>query len=492
MSVSPGTSGQVLVSNGASADPTFQNLPTIAVASGGTGATTLTNHGVVIGQGTSAVHVTTAGTAGQVLTSGGASADPTFQAIPIPNIDVAHGGTGVATLTNHGVVIGQGTSAVHITGTGTAGQVLTSNGASADPTFQSGTATYPPLPVPDLQTFLQAHADAGTFADWIWGDVLNLSAPVVVTVLDNRNNIGVDFHGAFLQRNFIDTATDVLTYSMPATATVAAQIQGLQIRNLTIYGVNSSSALAANNCLTISCPSHNNGVFGVHVDNVSTIGCARSGIQFYGAVFEADLYAPYCRGCVFSGMEFRNPPQGTGGVISSINIWGGDSRVNGSFSNTGGQGYGIAMTADVAFQEASGIHIQMTNFIGNCSAGLYAPAGVATIFGSHFENNCSSNAGETNGAIWTPGGGGANIAICDAAHSSGNGQTYLLVAVGGGTNTFFNIAQSFSFNEDTDTAELVANNSGTGTMLVDAEYTSADFAGPGWTLRINTTTSTTL
>jgi hypothetical protein len=52
------------------------------------------------------------------------------------------GGGGAGTVTNasaltaHGVVIGAGSSAVVITGTGTAGQALISNGASADPTFQ--------------------------------------------------------------------------------------------------------------------------------------------------------------------------------------------------------------------------------------------------------------------------------------------------------------------------------------------------------------------
>lgn len=51
-----------------------------SVFEGGTGRNTLTNHGVVIGAGTGAVNVTTAGTSGQVLTSNGASADPTFQA----------------------------------------------------------------------------------------------------------------------------------------------------------------------------------------------------------------------------------------------------------------------------------------------------------------------------------------------------------------------------------------------------------------------------
>jgi len=50
----------------------------IAVGSGGTGAATLTAHGVLLGEGTSAVAATGAGTAGQILKSGGASADPAF------------------------------------------------------------------------------------------------------------------------------------------------------------------------------------------------------------------------------------------------------------------------------------------------------------------------------------------------------------------------------------------------------------------------------
>lgn len=52
----------------------------VSVANGGTGATTLGDAGVLIGNGTGAVQVTSAGTAGQVLTSNGAGVDPTFQA----------------------------------------------------------------------------------------------------------------------------------------------------------------------------------------------------------------------------------------------------------------------------------------------------------------------------------------------------------------------------------------------------------------------------
>jgi hypothetical protein len=61
------------------------NGTTIAVANGGTGAVTLTNHGVLIGQTTSAIVATAAGTAGQVLQSGGAAADPLYSTATYPS-----------------------------------------------------------------------------------------------------------------------------------------------------------------------------------------------------------------------------------------------------------------------------------------------------------------------------------------------------------------------------------------------------------------------
>ena len=55
----------------------------VTVPEGGTGQTSLALHGVPIGQGTSGVLVASPGAAGQVLMSNGASADPSFQVISI-------------------------------------------------------------------------------------------------------------------------------------------------------------------------------------------------------------------------------------------------------------------------------------------------------------------------------------------------------------------------------------------------------------------------
>lgn len=108
--------------------------------SGNTVTTTLTgltNHNVLIGAGTPTItNVAPSATAGIPLVSNGASADPSFTTAV-----VAGGGTGRTTLTNHGVLVGAGTSAITQLATGSAGQVLQSGGASADPSYS--TATYP-------------------------------------------------------------------------------------------------------------------------------------------------------------------------------------------------------------------------------------------------------------------------------------------------------------------------------------------------------------
>jgi hypothetical protein len=70
---------QISGSNVSFTGGSISGIADLAVADGGTGASTFTDGGVLVGNGTGAVQVTTAGTSGQVLTSNGAGVDPTFQ-----------------------------------------------------------------------------------------------------------------------------------------------------------------------------------------------------------------------------------------------------------------------------------------------------------------------------------------------------------------------------------------------------------------------------
>lgn len=103
------------------------------------------------------------GTSGQVWTSNGSGNTPTFQTPSISGtVTVPQGGTGITTTTAYGVLAGGTTATGNFqnVGTGTSGYVLTSNGASALPTYQvlagvSGTA-------PTVQRFLSSSGNYTT------------------------------------------------------------------------------------------------------------------------------------------------------------------------------------------------------------------------------------------------------------------------------------------------------------------------------------------
>lgn len=170
-----GTTSTVLHGNAAGA-PTFSAVSltadvtgTLVVANGGTGIATATAYGVVCA-GTTATGawqvLASLGTSGQVLTSGGAGALPTWTTIggtgTVTSIDVsggttglttsggpittngtitlagtlivANGGTGRTSLTNHGVLVGAGTSAITQLAAAGAGTIL-GGVAASDPAF---------------------------------------------------------------------------------------------------------------------------------------------------------------------------------------------------------------------------------------------------------------------------------------------------------------------------------------------------------------------
>src|SRR5579863_9336629 len=84
------------------------NLGTpVSIANGGTASTTLTAHAVLLGEGTSALSSATIGSAGRVLTDNGAGADPTFQvpAVPKPTIATKTSGPYSVQITDCGTTL---------------------------------------------------------------------------------------------------------------------------------------------------------------------------------------------------------------------------------------------------------------------------------------------------------------------------------------------------------------------------------------------------
>jgi hypothetical protein len=179
-----GTTNQVIVSNGAgsimlslpqnihtAATPTFAGLTDTGLAANTfiySGTSSLltataapTNGQLLVGStGAAPVAATLTGTTSQVIVTNGAgtitlstpqsiatSSSPTFAALTLTAaLTVANGGTGLQSTTAYAVICGGTTSTnplQSIASVGSSGQVLTSNGAGALPTFQnvSGTGT---------------------------------------------------------------------------------------------------------------------------------------------------------------------------------------------------------------------------------------------------------------------------------------------------------------------------------------------------------------
>lgn len=129
----------ITITAGATATCVINSLTTpLSVVNGGTGrATSTTAYGTICAgtTATGALQTVSPGTSGKPLVSAGAAALPAYGTLGVDG-----GGTGLATATAYAVLCGgtTGTGAFQsIASVGTSGQVLTSNGAGALPTFQS-------------------------------------------------------------------------------------------------------------------------------------------------------------------------------------------------------------------------------------------------------------------------------------------------------------------------------------------------------------------
>jgi hypothetical protein len=121
---------------------------TLPVTNGGTGAATLSANAVLLGNGTSSLQTVAPGSSGNVLASNGTTW------VSLATVAVPNGGTGASSLTANALLVGNGTSAVQTISPGSAGAILASNGTAwsativTAPTVQiltssSGTYTKP-------------------------------------------------------------------------------------------------------------------------------------------------------------------------------------------------------------------------------------------------------------------------------------------------------------------------------------------------------------
>lgn len=222
------------------------------VPQGGTGNATLTDHGMLVGSGTTAVTPLTVGTDGQVML-GATGADPSFGTVTSTSlsftpgagslviditapVSVANGGTGATTLTDHGVLVGSGTAAISPLAVGTDGQVLLGS-TGADPVFATITSTS-----------LSFTPGAGTL-------VIDITAPVSIanggtnaTSMTDTDGV-VYFDGTRLVTTAVGTAGYILTSNGAGVApTFNAVGVAITWQEITAATVN----LAVNNGYTLN------------------------------------------------------------------------------------------------------------------------------------------------------------------------------------------------------------------------------------------------
>ena len=163
---------------------------TLSVGSGGTGAGTFTQYGVVCGNGTSALGVTGTGTTKQYLKSGNGAANPSFQTIQFSDVNgtinltgatqiagtlqVGSGGTGQTSFTTNCVLIGNGSGAIQVTLPPSSNSVLVS-ATGGTPQFSStptvGSLTLSTTPSKGTQQTLSlyvSYTHTGNSTDGYW------------------------------------------------------------------------------------------------------------------------------------------------------------------------------------------------------------------------------------------------------------------------------------------------------------------------------------
>ena len=117
---------------------TITGITDIVVADGGTGASSFTDGGILLGSDTGALTAMAVLADGSIVVGDGTT-DPVALAVfdsSTGDVIVAAGGTGLSALTAHKLIVGNGTTAVNLIDLGTNGQMLLGQ-TGADPSFQT-------------------------------------------------------------------------------------------------------------------------------------------------------------------------------------------------------------------------------------------------------------------------------------------------------------------------------------------------------------------
>jgi len=227
--------GTNIATSGAGATATVALTGQVAVANGGTGAATLTDHGVLLGQGTSAVVATAVAADGQLLI-GATGADPAPASV---------------TSTDGSVTITEGPNTLDLSANTAISQALLFREVTLTSTEVKALATTP-------ITLVSAPA-AGSVVQFM-GATLKLNYGGTNVFTEAGDNLGIKYTDAagvqvcttIEMTGFIDQAADTYTNAVPSAdaivAATGAEAQALVLDNL---GSNFAGNAADDNTLTV-------------------------------------------------------------------------------------------------------------------------------------------------------------------------------------------------------------------------------------------------
>jgi len=448
----------------------------LAVQYGGTGAGTFTDGGVLFGNGTAAIGVTNVlnngqlligdgtqeptlatltQTANQVLITNGAgsitlslpqdihtAADPTFDLLTLTTpLGVGSGGTGVNTITDGGILFGNGTAAVGNTGvlangqlligdgtqeptvatlTGTANQVIVTNGAGSitlslpQNIHTGGNPTFSAITTSSSGTFKASGAAQYSIATasgiFVSAGVINMNTNKIVGLADPQhdndavnlayvNNVSGGGYGAWgLRGNNINDLTDFLGTTgldddlvFKTAAITRMTITSGGVINLSGFGLGAVISDASGNLAT-----------GNYAASASVNGPA------------SDVA---CTNCISLGTETNGTYDTTADTIADDGVIALGTETSGTYDSTADTiGDNGSITLSAAGSEVTGILPVANGGTGN------ATGNAATVTNGFYTN--SSLAGDVTG---NP---GTNV-VGDDSHNHSN-----TTITGGATGTF--------------------------------------------------------